>query len=500
MPAKYIPASEASPELLERRRAKARELTRRWRERNPEKNQVSNRASNGSLSAKRRERRSDPEFWNHHFRGEKAGVLRMHLMEMAAASDTRLQDLEVLATRNDPFTLDGAAAQRDGKWFAEQVSNLVPEGAIHLRGLHYRLVGRGDIHKPDGNPYINDDDCFKWLNQIAKPARWLGYIPFEKIVDNRNEPPLILIREPSPRPQLDIDLDGAYAPCLSDAVPRMSITYGLYHDRPRVARQPYRIILIGEKSSLSDDLRPIAEDVGAELLLPSGELSETLIYDFAKRAAEDGRPAVVLYFSDFDPSGNQMPVTVSRKLQALKFLYFPKLVIEVHHVGLTLEQAKQYNLPSTPMKDGEKRKSGWIAKTGREQTEIDALIALHPSVLGRIAREAVAPFYDAGADRRLALATNEWLLRAGDALARDTDLPGFNDEISVALDLVEEAVERLDAAQERAKERAAEIPVPNFIPPEPAVAGTLPEPLFDSEGDWIEQTRRLRAYKALDDE
>jgi hypothetical protein len=35
----------------------------------------------------------------------------------------------------------------------------------------------------------------------------------------------------------------------------------------------------------------------------------------AKRASEDGRPAVVFYFSDFDPSGHQMPISVARKLR-----------------------------------------------------------------------------------------------------------------------------------------------------------------------------------------
>jgi hypothetical protein len=91
--------------------------------------------------------------------------------------------------------------------------------------------------------------------------------------------------------------------------------------------QPYRVILIGEKSSLKDELLPLVEEIGAELILPSGELSDTLIYDFVCRAAEDGRPAVVLYFSDFDPAGNQMPVSAARKIQALVDLKFPDLAI-----------------------------------------------------------------------------------------------------------------------------------------------------------------------------
>ena len=53
-------------------------------------------------------------------------------------------------------------------------------------------------------------------------------------------------------------------------------------------------LLVGEKTSLRTVLLPIAEMVGGELVLPSGEFSDTLIAGIAKRAAEDGRPVVVL--------------------------------------------------------------------------------------------------------------------------------------------------------------------------------------------------------------
>ena len=46
-------------------------------------------------------------------------------------------------------------------------------GSIHLRGLHYRFVARGDVLKPDGKPYVNDDANWTWLSEIAaKAARW----------------------------------------------------------------------------------------------------------------------------------------------------------------------------------------------------------------------------------------------------------------------------------------------------------------------------------------
>jgi hypothetical protein len=86
------------------------------------------------------------------------------------------------------------------------------------------------------------------------------------------------------------------APGLGTLLPRLEVI-------APSGKQPYRIIFIGEKSSLADVLRPIAERVHGELLLPTGETTDTMIAEMAARAAVDGRPAVVLYFSDFDPAG-----------------------------------------------------------------------------------------------------------------------------------------------------------------------------------------------------
>jgi hypothetical protein len=58
-----------------------------------------------------------------------------------------------------------------------------------------------------------------------------------------------------------------------------------------------------------------------------------------------------------------------------------------------LTQAR--DLPSSPLKSGEKRAAKWLELYGSEQTEIDALAALRPDELERIAREAVAPYFDA---------------------------------------------------------------------------------------------------------
>src|SRR5262249_55498707 len=174
-------------------------------------------------------------------------------------------------------------------------------------------------------------------------------------------------------------------------------------------RQPYRIAMIGEKSSLQEVLLPIAEMVEGELLAPTGEATDTMIAELAGRAAADRRVTVVLYFSDFDPAGWQMPISVARKLQALRTLRHPDLKVEMHRVALTLDQVRQFDLPSTPLKPTEKRASRWRQIMGHEQTEIDALAALRPDHLRQIALDAVAPFFDSPLAARCEAARQPWL-------------------------------------------------------------------------------------------
>jgi crossover junction endodeoxyribonuclease RuvC len=54
-------------------------------------------------------------------------------------------------------------------------------------------------------------------------------------------------------------------------------------------------------------------------------------------------------------------------------MFFHDLEFEMVSVALTAEQVKELDLPSTPMKEGEKRAADWRAAFGIDQTEIDAL-------------------------------------------------------------------------------------------------------------------------------
>src|SRR5262245_52584401 len=101
-----------------------------------------------------------------------------------------LGNLTVLSPQIDPFRLDTATNHEVGKWFRDQMDAcglLDRASPIHNRGVHYAIVSRGEEAKRlSGKPYRNDSDCWAFLETASKAARWLGYVPFEQIIDARN--------------------------------------------------------------------------------------------------------------------------------------------------------------------------------------------------------------------------------------------------------------------------------------------------------------------------
>ena len=430
--------------------------------------------------------------------GSGASPLRAALDDAAAARGGGLATYTVLDVKNDPFRIDTRASHRDGQWLAEQAEALgFTDRTVHLRGLHYAVLGRP---KPDGTPYENTIKNWEWLTgEAAKAARFLGYIPFDQITDQRNAEPVIRIRATGgPHAYLTTELDVTI-PRAWELEPKIDVD-GFD------GTQPYRLALVGEKSSLEPVLAPIARTYGADLFLPTGEISDTQIYLLAKAAQDDGRPLVVFYFADSDPGGWQMSISVARKLQAFRAL-LPKMPdFELHRVALTPEWVSEYNrthdepLPSSPLKETEKRGDKWRAAWGIEQTEIDSLLTPgRRHILGQLARDAIAPFYDRTLDQRVSEAQGQWLDEAQAALEAQTDA-GHLEAIRVgAARQLEDMRRQIAELNAQLRIDPGDIEVPPFSIPEAEVdgLGALP-PLLDSRWDFAEQCRRLVASKAYE--
>ncbi len=416
--------------------------------------------------------------------------LRAVLEEAIESDGLRLGDLTVLTTRHDPFRVDTPAGHRDGEWLAGH-SEKLGDRHIHLRGLHYMLIGET---KPNGETYTNTEADWIWLQSKAgKAARWLGYIPFEKITDERNSPPVVRAFK-HPEPSSYVSVGGVEIRVPEELKPRAEL------DDFR-AVQPYKLVLFGEKTSLEEVLAPIAEARKADLYLPTGEASDTMIHQMAKVGARDGRRMIVFYLSDCDPAGWQMAVSVARKLQALRALDFPGLEFEVWPVALTPDQVREYGLPSTPLKKTEPRADRWQEAMGVRQTEIDALATLNPELLREIVLEATGPFYDPGLDDRVSSARREWERKVNAVLVEqigEEDLEQIRADAEQQLVEIRDRATALDKALRVEEIEGIELPDPPEIP-EAEVEGSDGLPLIDSDWDWAEQTRRLIVHRAYED-
>ena len=394
------------------------------------------------------------------------GTLRAILEAACQKAGCGLGALTVLSAQVDPYRLDTPAGHRDGRWVAEQLDRLVGRTKkIHWRGLHYTLVSTSNLIKPNGQPYLNTDEDWTWLIDTAgKAARWLGYVDFSRITDQRNAPPIIHRKaRVIPKALISVGVD-VEIPNVDDLEPR-PVARGFE------PRQAFSFAIFGEKSSLESVLDPIATAKGADLYLPTGEISDALLHQIAKDANEDGRPLVMFTIADCDPAGRQMSVSIGRKLQAFRDLLFPNFRFEVVPVALTVEQVQELGLPSTPLKETEKRASRWREAFVVEQTEIDALATLRPNTLREIVEEAFEPYFD-------------------DTLEVDAALLAqLRDDAAVRLSGLESAINEIN---ERLQLAADSFTLPAIEVPQPEIdEGVERHALVGFKDSWLTATRAL---------
>jgi hypothetical protein len=425
--------------------------------------------------------------------GDDRSPLRQALdTAIAESNGSRLSMKDLTVLTNDPFRLDTPQNHKIGEWLADTASTLgLGNRKIHNRGLHYMILGQP---KPDGSIYVSDEASWNLLEKASKFARWLGYLPFDQIVDQRNDPPTVRIfEEPIPAPYINVGID-VDIPAADDIIPKLGVD-------DFTGTQPYKLVIVGEKSSLDAVLGPIAAEHKADLYLPTGDISDTLIYQMAKIGSDDGRPVRVLYFADCDPSGWNMGVVIARKLQAFKVLHFPELEFEVHRAALTPDQVREFDLPSTPLKEKEARAGEWRAAWGFEQTEIDALATLRPELLRQVARAAIAPFFDSTLDQRVFQAKGDWLDRALAVINDNLDGEHLGRIRAEAAEKLEAMQEQIDALNGQLQIDVDDFDLPAIEIPEARstlglTLGLTPKPLLDSGWSFVDQCRALIDSKA----
>ena len=122
-----------------------------------------------------------------------------------------------------------------------------------------------------------------------------------------------------------------------------------------------------EKDAFSGIFEDILRTYGVTLNVGRGYDGWDSIHNAAQRYMR--KEVTVLYFGDFDPSGEDMVRSLEERLNF--FWCFPKVI----KCALVLDDIKQYNLPPDFTKASDTRSAAFVEKFGDLAVELDALPA-----------------------------------------------------------------------------------------------------------------------------
>jgi hypothetical protein len=413
---------------------------------------------------------------------------------------TPVKDLIVLAPQNDPFYAGTEGQQAMAEWFADAFGGRT--SGVHLRRLHYRLVSRGDVVRADGILYENNANSWAYLNNASRFARYLGLVDPEDLVDRRNPSPHIYMAPGfgfAPDWSYDVKtyrLNRISTHLGNNLFPPVEVTTEVMGYHYEEALQPYHVEVWAEKTTMNDILVPLCRALGANYVSGAGYQSITAMVSLLRgRVAHLEKPCRVLYVSDYDAAGRNMPKQMARQMEFWIERYASEYDIRVEPIVMTAEQATDY--PAAP-------DSGAV--------ELDAMEELDPGRLGRIVREHVGQFRDFELVPKIhenASAARKIVDEAvADAIADELDgvetIKGEAEviyeryrarleDLAAELDAeLEPLDERLETLQQAIGEKLAALE-PDLPPlPEPEALPDDEGWLFDSRRGYLEQ---LRHYK-----
>lgn len=121
-----------------------------------------------------------------------------------------------------------------------------------------------------------------------------------------------------------------------------------------------------EKDALSGIFEDVLEPYGVTLNVGRGYDGWDSIHNAAERYGS-GANVTVLYFGDFDPSGEDMARSLVERLE------FFDCCPEVLKCALTADDVTRYNLPHDFTKATDSRRAAFVARHGDVAVELDAL-------------------------------------------------------------------------------------------------------------------------------
>lgn len=252
-------------------------------------------------------------------------------------------------------------------WITENAIDVISRyrpGELTLRALHYQLVGLG---------MTNTTQHYKRVVAAMEVARWDGRVPFETFSDLDRG----MVSETDYR---ETDLDQ-----MIDEAKGSIQFWTQYYRKNRWENQPYYPEVFIEKKALQGIFKGVCDDHEVALGACKGYPSLTFLHEAAvrfKEAERAGKTPIILYFGDYDPSGEDIPRSVGENLGRMG------VDLEVRRFALFEHQVREWKLPPAPAKITDSRTANW---DGLGQVELDAV---KPEQLKLMARDAIRSVFD----------------------------------------------------------------------------------------------------------
>jgi len=250
--------------------------------------------------------------------------------------------------------------------FREMLREIVEEQRpMTVRQVFYRAVVKGWIEKTERG--------YGFVQRDLVRMRWDGDLPFDWIEDRSRE----AIGWQGRNESVDEFWDGVF-----NIIPYR-------YSRNMLADYDWSVQVWLEKEALAGIFEPICKRWDVPLYPARGYSSLTMIHDAAKDLEAKDRPARILHFGDYDPSGQDAILTVQRDLKRLA----PKTYehgLEFKIVAVTPEQIQELALPTRPTKQSDTRSWGF----GNESVELDAI---EPDVLRQMVNDELQSEFPEGA-------------------------------------------------------------------------------------------------------
>lgn len=251
-------------------------------------------------------------------------------------------------------------------WILQKALPIIEEydTALTIRALHYLLVAEG-MH--------NDLLHYKKVCSALADARWSGDLGFDAFVDyDRTTIGATYFKETNVEDKVETAKDQIRA-------------WANEYNKNKWENQPNYVEVFIEKKTLIGLFEGPCQDGGVALNACKGYPSITYLNDATYRfnsARNAGKEPIILYFGDYDCTGEDIPRSIAESLLKMN------CEVEVKRILLTKEQVLKWKLPPAPTKTTDSRGTNW---DGLGQVELDAV---NPKTLQKLIAKSIDETFD----------------------------------------------------------------------------------------------------------